>query len=329
MRLAIVGCGSSGKRHMGNFKALGVEEIAGVDPRTDRLEEARTRHGVTELYASLDEALANKPFDAAVVCTPPVWHIPVATALINNGISLLIEKPLAVSVDGVEDMLQLAKRRGLVVITGYTYRFWPPLLKLKELLDENAVGQVYAVRVIFSEYLPDWHLWEDYRSWFMAKKEEGGGAILENSHTLDFVRWLFGEIKEISCFDEKVSRLEVTSDDIAVMLVRFASGAVGTIHQDIFGRLHQRSIDVLGERGNLHWDFFQNRVEWYNGDEKKREVFPFTCERNDMFVAEAKHLLRCIDGKEKPHIDGWDGLRTLECVLAALRSSETKQSVQL
>lgn len=327
MKLLVVGCGSVGKRHVGNFKSIGADDITAVDTRPDRLKEVQEKYGIKGL-SNFDTSMEEK-YDAVVICTPPNSHIPIAIKAAEKGCHIMIEKPMSNSMEGISKLLDVAKRNNLIILIGYTYRFWPPLIKVEELLNEKAIGNIYSVRIEFSEYLADWHPWEDYRTFYMAKKELGGGAILDESHAIDFARWLFGEIKEVACFNDKLSSLEITSDDMAEILMRFESGVVGSIHLDIFGRAHRRNLEIIGEKGSIYWDFYQNEVKVYYANGKKWEAYPFNCDRNLMFVEEAKHFLDCIKNNKPPKISGEDGVKTLKCVLAAIESSKTKKVVRI
>jgi predicted dehydrogenase len=325
-RILVVGGGSIGKRHAGNFKQLGAH-VGVVDTRADRRAEVAERLGIST-YASLDTALKEN-YEAIVVGVPTAHHAEVAARSIEAGAHLLIEKPISNSEKDILKVIEAAERKRLVILVGYTYRFWPPLLKLKELIDQSIVGRIYFVDIVFSEYLPDWHPWEDYRSWFMSKKDLGGGALLDESHAVDMARWLFGEITEVFCRTGNLSHLEMTADDHAQFLVTFASGAMGTIHMDLFGRKHRRFLNVYGQRGNLSWDFFANRIDVEHVEDRHAQTLTFSCERNDMFVAEAQHFLDCMDGKATPAVTGADALRTLRILLTGIESSETRRAIRL
>ena len=325
-RILVVGTGSAGKRHLGNIQSLGVKDLGAVDTRPDRRAEVTERFGVKQTYARLEEALQQR-WDGVVVCTPPSSHVPVAAAAVKHGAHVLVEKPLSNSLEGTPELERLVRENGVTLTTGYTYRFWPALNKFRDLVLEGAIGRVYSVRIIFSEYLPDWHTWEDYRSFYMASQELGGGALLDESHTVDFARWIFGEVAEVAAVNGRVSNLEISSDDLGELVLRFRSGAVGSIHLDIFGRSYQKSMEAIGERGNLRWDYYQNKVELYHAEGRRWETFLFNDERNFMFLQEDQHFLRCIEGKATPRVDLQDGLRTLRCVLAARESSRTGRFV--
>lgn len=328
MRILVIGSGSVGKRHLKNLASVDVTQLGACDTRPDRLEDVKKILPHAALFTSLDEALAEK-FDGAVIATPPHLHVKIGTLLVQHGVPMLIEKPLANKVDGVEEFLRLADQKQVAVVTGYTYRFWPPLLKFRELIQSGAIGRVYNARIQVSEYLPDWHPWEDYRDFFMAKKEQGGGALLDESHMIDFARWIYGDIEEMYAINDKRSVLEITSDDFVEMIVRFQGGTVGSIHMDIYGQAHRKDMEAIGEKGNLIWDYHANTVRWYKPAEKKWETFSFSCERNDMFVEEVKQFLDVVKNKTAPFLDGWDGLQTLRCVEAARVSAETKKAVSV
>ena len=321
MRILIVGGGSVGKRHMRNFRALGVEHVGVVDPRADRRAELDAEPGVGATYEELGRALQDG-FDAAVVCAPTAYHVPIALDCLRSGLHILMEKPISHELTGVGEMLEEARARRRTFMVGYTYRFWPPLQRLKALLDAEAVGRLLFVHVAFSQYLPDWHPWEDYRTWFMSKKEQGGGALLDESHTLDMVRWLIGEVADLWCEVGNLSALDMTADDYAQFVVRFQTGVRATVHMDVFSRQPQRLIECAGEEGNLRCDLNANELTIYTPGADP-VIERFQCDRNDMFVAEARRFLDVVAGKAAPMVSGEDALATLRLVEAGRLSSRT------
>lgn len=328
MKVLVVGCGSIGKRHLRNLQEIGVEKVGAVDTREDRREEVRELLGIGSIYGTTEDALADG-YDAVVVGVPTAYHTAVARSAVRAGAHVLVEKPVSNREDGLVDLLSEAGERNLVFMVGYTYRFWPPLQAVKQLLDDGAIGRPYAAQITFSEYLPDWHPWEDYRRWFMASKEQGGGAILDESHTIDIARWLFGEIDSVMAVNGKFSHLEIDADDLATIIATFKSGLIGTIHMDIFGRQPRKDMAIIGERGNITWDFYANQVKLQDPTRKVEQSWSFSCERNDMFVSEVRHWLDCVEGRATPPADGHDALRTLHVILAAIESSDTGRRVDL
>lgn len=325
--LLVLGCGSIGKRHINNFTGLGVKDIIAVDPREDRRAEVASRFGVTKLYPTIEQALAHK-VDAAIICSPTSMHVQPSLELARRGAHLMIEKPISHNLDGVDELLKVCADKKLVCFIAYVMRFYPPLATVKRLLDEGAVGTVLSVRTENSSYLPDWHPWEDYRTFYMAKKDQGGGAILDESHTIDYMRWFFGEAERVFAFNGKISGLEIDSDDLAEMVVRFRSGAVGSIHLDLMGRAPRKNLEVIGTEGTLLWDYDGHEVKVFRPATKSWERFPHQVDDyNQVYIAESRHFLDCVRTGTPPLITGEDGKRTLQLILASMDSARQERTV--
>ncbi|MBF0511539.1 MAG: Gfo/Idh/MocA family oxidoreductase, partial [Candidatus Omnitrophica bacterium] len=179
----------------------------------------------------------------------------------------------------------------------------------------------------FSEYLPDWHPWEDYRSFYMAKKSLGGGSILDQSHIIDLAHYILGEIKEVYCINDRFSDLQVDADDMAEMMVRFKSGVPGTIHSDMFGRNHKKFLEIKGTEGNIFWNFYDYSVEVYHAKDKRTEKWSFKKDANEMYTYETKHFIECVKNNKKPKVALADGIHTMKVILAAEKSSRTRKNV--
>jgi predicted dehydrogenase len=329
MDIVVVGCGSIGRRHIGNFKSLKtVGTVRAVDSNPERLKMVTEKFPGVETYTNYEEAL-DKGFCGVAVCTPPHIHTQLALTAVKRGCPVFIEKPFAMTAEGVDALLTLADEKNIPVMTAYCFRFWPPLLKMKELLDGGKIGKPLASRAEYASFLPEWHPWEDYRTFYMAKKAQGGGAILDESHAIDFTQWLMGEVDTVACFNDQISSLEIDSDDIAEIIIRFKSGAIGSVHLDLLARAPQGLFRIEGEEGVLEWDRYKNEVRLYQASAKKWETFSFKNEAAEMYVREAEHFVECASKKTKPVIDGWEGYKTLKIVLASIQSSQEQRMVKL
>lgn len=328
MNFLVIGAGSIGKRHLRNLLAVGVPpgNIAAIDTREDRRQEVRNL-GITSTYSTLDESLSAKRFGAAVICSPTSMHLNHALTLAEQGTHLCIEKPLAHTLEGVDQLQELVTKKGLAVLMAYIFRFSPQIGKVRELLQANAIGKVLCVRGEFSEYLPDWHPWEDYRSFYMAKKSLGGGSILDQSHIMDLVHFLLGPFDQVFAINTKLSRLEIEADDFAEMIVTLKSGAIVSIHTDIFGREHRKNLEIKGEEGNITWDFYANQVSLYKPESKSLEIYrKFPLDFNLTYLEETRHFIACCKGEAKPLSSLHDGRQTMELILAAERSQLSGKS---
>ncbi|MEK7443390.1 MAG: Gfo/Idh/MocA family oxidoreductase, partial [candidate division NC10 bacterium] len=174
----VVGGGSIGKRHLKNLLASG-RSAGVVETREDRRAEIASRLPAVRIFASLDEALGAERFETGFICVPTASHMPPALLLAKAGAHIFMEKPVSHSLDGIPELLEALQSRSLVGMTGFCMRFFQPLQKAKDLLEAGAVGRIVTARSFTGVYLPDWHPYEDYRSFYMAKKEQGGGVLLD------------------------------------------------------------------------------------------------------------------------------------------------------
>jgi predicted dehydrogenase len=322
-RFLILGCGSIGKRHLGNLLAAEAGEVIAFDVRPDRAEAVRARFGV-EVFTDLDAALDRQP-QVAFVTAPTSLHVPIAVQAAERGCHLFIEKPLSHTRDGVERLQELVRRQDLVTLVGCNLRFHPGLVAVKQLLEQGAIGRVVAVRVEVGQYLPDWHPYEDYRQGYSARRDLGGGILLDAVHEIDYIRWLLGPVRSVACLAGTLSHLEIQTEDTAALLLRFTAGALGEVHLDYVQRVYSRTCHVIGDEGTVRWDYSAGEARVYRAASRAWETVanPAGWQPNQMYVDELAHFLRCLDRQEQPALDVFDAARVLDLVLAAKESSRT------
>lgn len=262
LRALVVGYGSIGKRHTANLAILGVKEIAVCDTDAARRAAAESQPGV-RTFDRLEHALSQQ-VDIVLVTTPPSSHIPIALAAAETGCHLFIEKPLSHTEEQVDRLVTLTRTRGLVTMIGCNMRFHPNLAFIKRFLSEGGLGKVYSISAEVGAYLPEWRPGTDYRDNYGARQALGGGVLLDAIHELDYVRWLVGEIVEVQCIAGTVSQLAIDTEDLALILVRFAGGALGSLHLDYLQRPYCRGCKIIGEQGVLSWDMTQRTVRFYD-----------------------------------------------------------------
>ena len=310
----VLGAGSIGKRHMANLRTLGVEHIGVYDPQVERMAEAESRWGV-RTFPSLEAALETRP-QAVLVCSPPVYHIAQALAAAEAGAHLFLEKPLAASLDGVDDLLAAVEARNLRTLVGCNFRFHPGMQRLKALLAEGALGEVIFARAEFGQYLPDWHPWEDYRRGYSARRDLGGGIVLDRIHELDYLVWLFGPVEQVQGLVLHTGTLEIETEDLAEGWLRFHSGVTASLHTDYLNRRYTCRAEVLGTEGTAWWDFGEHTLRLYRAE--SGEMLSWSWPRYDvnaMYVAEMAHFLRVLAGEEESIKDLTQARHILEAAL--------------
>ncbi len=323
MRFLVVGCGSIGKRHLGNLKALSAGELVAYDSNPERCEEVRDKYGI-KVTADFDEAMSYEP-NVVLVCTPTSLHMDYALPAVRHGCHVFIEKPISHSMDGVHELVDIIFQRKLVSLVGCNFRFHWGLKLVKKMLDEGKIGSVLCARAVFGQYLPDWHPWEDYRKGYSANKTLGGGIILDALHEIDYIHWLMGKVDTVSCFAGKLSSLEIDTEDTAEILLCFQNRAIAEIHMDYVQRAYNRSCELIGEEGTITWSFQDNQVRLYSAKDKDWQLYAqdIPYETNQMYIAEMEHFLRCLRGEEQPALNAIEAMRELEIALAAKESSES------
>ena len=329
LRFLVIGCGSIGKRHISNLIALNAGAILAFDVREDRRREVESQFDV-EAVDNLEDAWERNPY-VALITAPTSMHVPLALQAAEHGCHLFIEKPLSDRLEGVDPLLEIVREQNLVTLVGCNMRFHPGLMTVKKLLEEGTVGRVVAARIEVGQYLPDWHPWEDYRQSYSARRDLGGGVILDAIHEIDYIRWMLGEVEAVACFAGKLSHLEIETEDTAAILLRFVSGAIGEVHMDYVQRAYSRTCQIIGDEGTIRWDYTAGEVRWYSAAACEWQVFanPPGWKSNQMYLEEMRHFLRCLAGEEEPALDVFEGTEVLKVALAAKASAETGHIIEL
>ncbi len=327
LRLAVVGCGSIGRRHARNLRALGVPGLALCD-----LDRVRAQRLGTDLDAELvsdDLAVVLHGYrpHGVLVCTPPASHLAVAAAAAEAGAHVFCEKPLAPDLTGVDALLARVERAGRFLMMGMCYRFHPGLHRLHERLAEGVVGRLLVARMWAGQYLPDWHPWADYRREYSAQRALGGGVLLDSIHSFDTLRWTLGEPVEVTGMLGKVSDLEIDTEDVAAALVRLVGGAIVEVHVDYLQRHGCSFLEVIGSEGALHWD--RTGVRWRRAGEEVWTEETIACDANHIYLAEAGEFVECVTTGRPPVLDGVEGRATLALAVAVRESAESGHTVRL
>lgn len=249
MRLLVAGLGSIGSRHAANAAALPGIETAVFDVSPETAGNVGNRLGVP-FFNSWREALAWKP-EAAVVAVPTSAHVQVASDLVHTGAHVLMEKPISDRLDKVDPFLDEAESLGRRVFVVCNMRFHPAIQAVRSALP--GIGRMRFARAHYGNYLPDMRPGADYRQLYCARRETGGGVILDAIHEIDYLTWLFGPVKSVSCESAKLSDLEIDVEDVAEIVLRHAGGVFTQTHLDYLRRFKRRGLEVVGAEGSVVW----------------------------------------------------------------------------
>ncbi|HAT2712714.1 TPA: Gfo/Idh/MocA family oxidoreductase [Aeromonas hydrophila] len=257
-RIAVIGLGNISIRHRHNLKYL--YPFASIYAMSASGQVAVSEVSDCDVFVSSVEELIQHRIELAIVASPATLHAVHAIPLIEAGIPVLIEKPLAVSLADCEAIQTASREHNTPVAVGYCLRYLPSALIMKELLDEQKVGRCYYAHVEIGQYLPDWRPNKDYRHSVSASAELGGGVLLELSHEFDYIQWLLGPllVKYANlCSSEE---LALSVEDMADIILSSTTGTITSVHLDFLQRKAHRKCRVIGSEGTLEWDLIQNSV---------------------------------------------------------------------
>ena len=324
-RVLIVGMGSIGTRHL----RIARELLPTADIRVLRHE--LTTHipeGANGVFFRIDEVIAFRP-EIAVLANPAPFHIDVARPLAEVGTHLLIEKPLSINENGVEELNNIALRSGSKVLVGYNLRYLHSLQYFKKLISEGKCGRVLSVHSAVGQALPSWRPESDYKQSVSARSDLGGGVLLELSHELDYLRWVFGDVNWTMAVLRKQSKLEIDVEDSVLMIFEFKSinaetPIIANVSLDFVRQDPTRVCTAVGEEGTLRWDGLSGSIEYYSAVQKQFiQIYKSTQQAAESYIEEWKDFLFCLNDKANSFKSLNDGLAVLNIIEAVRESSLT------
>jgi predicted dehydrogenase len=321
----LVGFGSIGRRHLTNLHSLGVTNWAVV----------HTGHGTLSLelpcpgrvYSDLSKALENEVPRFAVIANPTSLHVGAALACANAGCGLLIEKPISHSLDGAEELKATTMSIGTKVLVGFQFRFHPALRRIRDLIASGTMGVPLHVRVIWAEYLPAWHPWEDWRKGYAARADLGGGVHHTICHPFDYLRMIFGDPIALFATLRHDGPLKLSVPEEAEVILYLPEGLRAHVHLDFWGRPPLHRMDVICTEGSIHWDYMSGLLEVRtpNGEGAQSTAFSGVEKRNELFLCEARHFLGVLAEEEASVCSIEDGIAAVQICEAIDRSAVSGQ----
>lgn len=330
-RVLIVGLGSIGSRHLRLARHL----LPNAEIKVLRHQETNSVPEFSNgCMSSIVEALEFSP-QIAVIANPATFHLKTAQSLAEAGVNLLIEKPLSDSVEGISNLIETCRAGKTTLATGYNLRFSPSMQHFRQALKNGIIGEIFSVRCEVGQYLPTWRPSTDYRQGVSANRILGGGALLELSHEIDYLRWIFGDVEWVRSTLSKQSNLEIDVEDSASLTIGFTPNSAGkqvlsTINLDFIRHDYTRHCTVIGENGTLTWDGVLGRVMIYAKDSPFWvELYSHQPVRDETYIEEWHDFLLSIQENKHPFVTGEDGLRVIEIIEAVRESSQTGIQVQV
>jgi len=316
----IVGVGSIGARHVECFDRAGDVQVSICEVDACQRQRVQKEFAIERAFADLEAALA-EPHDAIVVATPAQCHIAVAQQAAESGLHLLIEKPLSVSTEGVQQLVETVARQGLIAAVAYVYRAHPALAAMKAAIDTGRFGRPLQLVAVsgqeFAKFRPA------YRDTYFRDRATGGGAIQDAlTHLLNAGEWLLGPIDRLVADADHMNLRGVLVEDTVHLLARHDE-AMATYALNQHQSPNETTITVACEHATVRFDYHQRHFAWMpRGEDVWKGESGAAWERNEHFIAQAKSFLQAIEHGSPTLCPLQEGAQTLQANLAALASAD-------
>jgi UDP-N-acetyl-2-amino-2-deoxyglucuronate dehydrogenase len=340
----VVGCGMISRFHCKAIEEVrGARLVACQDFNLDSATKLIDEFGGTA-YRELDAMLADPAVDIVTICTPSGAHLEPALAAANAGKHVIVEKPLEITLKRCDQIIDACEKNGVVLSTIFPSRFHDSSQTLKAAIESGKFGTL----TLGDAYVKWFRTQEYYDSgqWRGTWALDGGGALMNQAiHSVDLLTWLMGPVAELTASTATLAHDRIEVEDVATASLRFSNGALGVIEATTAafpGAL--KRIEVHGSHGSAvieeedikAWEFAKMTAR----DKKIASEFDRRTKTgggaaDPLAIGHAAHahqfrdVLKAIKNRTSPSIDGYEGRRSVEIILAIYKAAETGKAIQL
>lgn len=342
MKYALIGCGRISVNHVAAAKENNLEIVALCDIVTENIEDKFDKFHLTDSvkkYLDYKEMLKNEKPELVAIATESGKHADIAVDCINAGCNVIIEKPIALSLQDADRIIMAAEKNGVKVCACHQNRFNKSIQKIREAVEENRFGRLFHGTAHIR-----WNRGEDYYKqapWRGTWEQDGGALMNQCIHNIDLLRWMMGDdIEEVVGFTDRLCHDYIDAEDLGVALVRFKNGAYGIIEgtTNIYPQNLEETLYIFGEKGTVkaggksvniieEWRFADGIDNAEEVKEKFHENPPnvYGFGHNPLYA----DVIEAINNDRPPYVDGYAGKRALELVLAIYKAGYEGKSVKL
>jgi len=353
IRFGVIGCGDMGRTHTNILTDCpGAEPVAVCDMNPQAARSAGETFNVKS-YLTHSEMLRRSDIDAVVIATPHPSHFEVAMQVLECGVHVLVEKPMAVTVREAEDMIRLAERKRLLLGVDYQHRTRPADRKAYEILSSGMLGPLMHVTLDHSTIRTDSYY--NSAAWRGTWKGEAGGVMINQSaHHLDTLQWLTGMPSEIFAWADTAVH-DIQTEDVVTAMLRYPNGAHGKIHLST-SEVPVEQFEIACQKGKLvlecsGWapsgpladtanvkliviyskvlDFIRTNKGMYDVPARKQEEYDFTYNDEESWPLIVDNFVESLMTGKQILVPGTEGIKSLELINAMLLSSKKRMSVKL
>ncbi|MCB9450945.1 MAG: Gfo/Idh/MocA family oxidoreductase [Anaerolineaceae bacterium] len=328
LKAAVIGVGSMGRNHARVYRELDGVELVGV---SDNNKETAAKIGATyavphdtDYLKMIDEC---KP-DLVTLAVPTVLHYEMGMELIERGVHVLIEKPIASTIEEGEKLVELAAKKGVILGVGHIERFNPAVMELRRRMREGMAGRVYQLHA-------------QRLSPYPSRIRDAGVVIDLASHDIDLMRYLMDE-PVARVFGETLQSINSDREDMFNGLMRFQSGVVGVLNVNWITPTKIRRLTVTGARGMFTCDLLSQELFFYENETAPSQwdtlsvlrgvsegnILGIRIQRHEPLAAELADFVKAVREGTQPTVTGQDGLETLHIALDFVRSGQVLEPIQ-
>lgn len=339
INFALVGCGRISKRHselLGENQIAGAQLVAVCDKIVSKAQVIADKYSI-QVYSCLHDMMKAEKIDVVVVLTESGLHAQHTIELAPYGAHVVVEKPMALTLDDADAMIEACDKHGVKLFVVKQNRFNVPIVQLRKALDQGRFGKLIMGTVRVRWCRPQ--AYYDQDSWRGTWAYDGGVLTNQASHHIDLLEWMMGDVESVFA-KSKHALADIEAEDTAVVILKFRNGALGVIEATTAIRPKdlEGSISILGETGSVEvGGFAVNEMKTWNfsatldGDSDVIEKYSVNPPNVYGFGHQAyyEHVVDCLDNDTAQLVDGLQGRKSLELINAIYESIETGKEVAL
>ena len=321
MHILIIGVGSIGERHLRNFLRIEGVACSIAEPHAPLRAATVAQYKVARAYANWEDADL-RSLQGAVICAPTDVHVPIMTRLVEAGVPVLSEKPIAMKLEGIAELKETIRRKGTVTGVAFIMRNNPMMVEARERMTAGEVGRMLAANYYAGQYWP--RMRKGWPPGYAQRRETGGGAIPDHLvHMINLLEWFLGPVQAVAAYQRHMNLEGIESEDYGTVTLRFAGEQVAQLTLCLFQRDASWRLQLIGSEGTLRLGDGEGPIDVFSDKTGQWAKGCMTApNRDDLFMLQAQHFLDCIRGKAQPRCTVAEAERTLRVVLAALESSD-------
>ncbi|PID82590.1 MAG: oxidoreductase [Clostridiales bacterium] len=338
-KYAIIGCGRISKNHIVAAKENNLDIVAMCDVNSESIKKIKEEFGIKDAkeYSDYKEMLEKEDIDLASICTESGLHGEIALYAIEKGVNLIVEKPIALSLEEADRIIEKSREKNVKVCACHQNRFNKSIQKIREAVDKDMFGKLSHGSAHIR-----WNREKNYysqASWRGTWKQDGGALMNQCIHNIDLLRWMMGtEIDEVFAYTDRKFHNYIEAEDVGIAIVKFSNGSFGIIEgtTNVYPKNLEETLFIFGEKGTAKAGGKSvNLIEdWkFAGEDEEKVKEEFSENPPNIYgfghTPLFKDVIEAINEDRDPYVDAVDGRNALELVLAIYKSAAEGRPVKL